>query len=310
MANRLLGFPAPGSQYLAESAIPALNAAILMAQQFGNDWYVNSAASSGGDGASPSSAKTTLAAALAIAQSGDRIFIAPGHTETIATAGGITVSQSGLTIVGLGVAGTRPTFTWSATGSTFLVSGASNIISNIRCTCSADEVASLFSITGARNTLNAVDYFETASMTPINFLTTTTGGVDLQLSNMRHYQATASGAANASWIILTGADRFRMLDCVFFITLPNGATSSILNSTGTASVNIQVSRCVLTQLGGTTQDNIISLMAGCTGQLTEVYCSGDVGTLAASIDLASAFANQVYSGTTVNKNGILDPVVA
>lgn len=295
---------------LNSSDIPALQNGILLAQQFGNDWYVNSAASAGGNGASPEGAFQTLAAALAKALSGDRIYLAAGHAETIASAGGITVSQSGLIIIGLGNGGTRPTFTWSATGSTFLISGDSNVISNIRCTCSADEVVKLFSVTGAKNTLDAVDYFETASMTPIQFLLTTAAADDLTIQNCRHYQSTASAAANTFWLEFVGADRLRVLNSQFFITLPNGATSSIIGGSGTASLNIELGWLVLVQLGGTTQDNIISLLANTTGMVHDIRASGDVGTLAASIDLASCFAVECYSGTTVNKNGILDPVVA
>ena len=74
------------SPQTSQDQIPALQAGILKAQQFGKDWYVNSASlatSNSGDGSTPDSAKTTLAAALALTSSGDRIFIAAGHAETI-----------------------------------------------------------------------------------------------------------------------------------------------------------------------------------------------------------------------------------
>ena len=310
MANLLPYGHRARAAYLSTDQIPALQAGMLQVQQYGNDWFVNSAASAGGNGASPEGALTTVAAATALALSGDRVHIAPGHAETISAAGGITFSKAGVQYFGYGNGSTRPTFTFSATASTMLFTAADVLLSNVRMTCSIDEVVSLILVSAARVSLVGVDYFETASMTPINWLTTTAGGTDLTIAGCRHYQATASGAANGSWIMLTGADRVRILDCTFYITLPNGASSSIIDSVTTASLNVDISRCKLTQLGGTTQDNIIDLMTGCTGHVSETVCAGDVGTLAASIDLASAFASLVYSGTTVNKNGILDPVVA
>ena len=69
MAESLLSYGHRGSaQYLGQNQIPALEAGILKAQQFGKDWYVNSsslATSNSGDGQTPASAKTTLAAAVA-----------------------------------------------------------------------------------------------------------------------------------------------------------------------------------------------------------------------------------------------------
>ena len=72
----------------------------------------------GGNGASPSGAYQTLGAALAVALVGDTILIAAGHTETVSSAAYIAWSQSGITVIGLGVGSARPTFTWSTTAST------------------------------------------------------------------------------------------------------------------------------------------------------------------------------------------------
>ncbi len=295
---------------LSLQTLPEIELGMVRARQRGSTWYVNSNATAGGTGDTWGGAFTTLQAAIDRALVDDRIYLAPTHAENVATAGAITVNKAGLTIIGMGNGRRRPVFTWTGTAGSIIVSAADVVISNINCTSGIDEVVSLWLISGARVTLDAVDYFETAALTPIQFLLTTTAADDLELRNLRHYQGTTSGAANADWIEIIGADRFRLLDSSFFITLPNGATSSILLGSGTASLNIEVSRCVFTQLGGTTQDNVISLVASTTGQLTDVYCFGDVGTLAASIDLASCGANQVYMGATVNKNGILDPVVA
>jgi len=311
MSNNLIPYGhRQRAPYLSQDQIPALQAGSLLTQQYGNDWFVDSNAEAGGNGATPAGAVQTVAAAQSLALSGDRVHIAAGHAETIATAGGLTFSKAGVQYFGYGIGSTRPTFTLSAASSSILFTGANVLLSNVRMTCSADEVTSCVGIQAANVTLFAVDYFETAAMTPINWLTTTAAGTDLTIAGCRHYQGTASAAANGSWIMLTGADRVRILDSTFYITLPNGASSSIIDSVTTASLNVDISRCKLTQLGGTTQDNIIDLMSGCTGHVSDTYCAGDVGTLAASIDLASGYATQVYSGTTVNKNGILDPVVA
>lgn len=290
--------------YLDQSDIPALNAGILKAQQFGNDWFVNSAADAGGNGATPEGAVQTLSAAAALAQSGDRIFLAPGHAETISAAGGITLSQSGLTIIGLGVGATRPTFTWSATASTFAVSGANNIISNIRCTCSIDEVVSLWNVTGAGNTLDRVDYFETASMTPIQFLTASAAATDFMLTNCRHNQMTAS-ASNSQWIEFIGARSYIVSNSIS-LTQTNNSASKVL-SNGTAAADIHVWNNRIFQVGAAAL--AISLHASSTGDAFDNRVVS-TGTLAGKIALGGAMGDENYVATTANKNGILDPVVA
>lgn len=289
---------------LTTDDIPALSAGILLAQQFGSDWYVNSAASSGGNGASPSGAFTTLAAALAVAQVGDRVYLAPGHAETISAAGGITWSQSGITVIGLGTGSSRPTFTWSATASTFIISGNNNVLSNIRCTCSIDEVVSLISVTGTRNLLDAVDYFETAAMTPIQFLTASSAAVDFTFQNAKHVQATAS-ASNSQWIEFQGARtciQFNWID----LTQTSNAASKVL-SNGAAAVGLLVRGNVISQISGS--GIAISLHASSAGQACDNRVTS-TGTLAGKIALGGCMGNENYCATTANKNGILDPVVA
>lgn len=94
----------------------------------GNIWFVDSGASSGGNGLSPEGAFQTLAAAIsaATANNGDVIFLMEGHAETLATAAVIDNSKAGLTMIGLGNGGNRPTFTFTAAAATFAV-GASNL---------------------------------------------------------------------------------------------------------------------------------------------------------------------------------------
>jgi hypothetical protein len=289
---------------LSSDSIPALLAGVLLAQQYGNDWFVNSAAASGGNGAAPGDAKTTLAAALALAQSGDRIFIAPGHTENITGAASLTISQSGLTIIGLGVGSKRPTFTWTATAATLLVSGADNIISNIRCTCSIDEVVKLWDVTGARVTLDSVDYFETAAMTPIQFLAASAAAVDFTLQGCRHVQTTAS-ASNSQWVEFIGA-RSRILGNTIILAQTSNAASKVL-SNGTAAVSLEVAGNRIHQTGASAL--AISLHASSDGIAADNrVCS--TGTLAGKIALGGCMGLENYCATTANKNGILDPVVA
>lgn len=292
--------------YLTDADIPALNAGILLAQQFGKDWYVNSGAASGGNGASPDGAFTTLAAALAVAASGDRVYVAPGHAETLSSASAVTWSQSGITVIGLGVGASRPTFTWSTTDATFVMSGANNVLSNVRCVVSTDEVVSLFTVSGARNVLDRVDFIETTSKQALSFGTVT--GADNTIQNCRHVQATAAASAQ-SWIVLTGADRFQLLGNTFLLTLADQATSAVARVVTTACLNVVFANNLIKLTGYTA--NLVSAFISLnttTGLVSSNYIGADVAANTTINDMPGCYSFQNLCTNAVDKSGILDPV--
>lgn len=293
------------SPYLDQTEIPALQVGIMAAQQFGKDWYVNSAAAAGGNGASPAGAVTTLVAALALAISGDRIFIAPGHTENIAAAGGITWATSGITVVGLGVAATRPTFTWTVVGATFVISGANNLLSNIRCLTSVDEMVSAFSITGNGNILDRVDVVETPAMQFIQFAAVT--GTDCIIQNCAHHQATAAAAAQL-WITVTNATRFKLLNNQFFLALQDGATCCVFRGVTSTNILIKGNDVKMTGFAANLLSAFLALNTT-TGVTAYNNIGADVAAVTTINDLPGCRHFQTLATLLVDKSGILDPVV-
>ena len=160
--------------YLSQDAIPDLMAGVLLAQQFGKDWYVNSAASSGGDGRTPDSAVTTLQSAVDKAAANDRIWVAPGHAETV-TATSIALNKAGVTIVCLGNGTRKPTFTFSTAAATITVSASDVTWLGGYFLGNFLDVASAF-------TIGAADYFRLEggefedSTATLNFLSIVTTG--------------------------------------------------------------------------------------------------------------------------------------
>jgi hypothetical protein len=100
----------------------------------GNILFVDSNVSSEGNGLSPESAFSTLneAIAAASANNGDIIYVMEGHAETIDSAADVDISKAGLTIIGLGRGGDRPTFTFSTSADgTFAIGASSTYIENL-----------------------------------------------------------------------------------------------------------------------------------------------------------------------------------
>ena len=88
-------------------------------------WVDSGLAGNNPTGLSPTRPLATINAALALTSANrcDIIFCMPGHTETIAAAGGVFASTNGVRIIGLGIGSLRPTLNFStASTATFSVS--------------------------------------------------------------------------------------------------------------------------------------------------------------------------------------------
>lgn len=128
-----------------------------------NIFYVdssNSAASSSNDGLTRAKPFSTLAQALAKCTDsrGDVVILLPGHSETLAsTTAGVTISQSGVSILGVGNARNRPLLTCAGADIVgALLSGSNNVIKNVRMVGSASQTTAssvILSVTGTDNTI-------------------------------------------------------------------------------------------------------------------------------------------------------------
>lgn len=111
-----------------------------------------------------------LASAACVAARGDVIMVIPGHTETISSATAITLSISGVTIIGLGLGGLRPKITLdTATTATINVTAANITIKNVIFIANFANIASCFTLTTAKDfQVLGCDFIDTSSV--LNFL--------------------------------------------------------------------------------------------------------------------------------------------
>ena len=273
----------------------------------GAHYYVHSGTgAASNDGLSPDTPLATIQQAIdkCVASQGDKVWVMPGHAETISAAAGIDANEAGISIIGIGNGSNRPTVTFSAVASTFAVTAANVRLNNIRVTATA-ATTKLFHVTAAGCTIDKVDYVE-GSAIPLQFLLTSAASDQLTVQNCYHRAAT-TGASAQLWIELVGCDDARILDNVFHLVLQNGATCATINAS-TAVVNCQIGRNIILQTGGTTQVSAILLAASSTGFVHDNRVAAAVTTLAGIVALASAYGCENYTLNTANKSGILDPV--
>lgn len=127
----------------------------------GNIWFVDSGASSGGNGLSPEGAVTTIDAAinLATASNGDIIVVMEGHAESIVGAAGVAQDKAGLTIIGLGRGRNRPVVTFTtATAASWNISAASNHVENIAFVNAIASQTAMMNITAADVTIRNCEF--------------------------------------------------------------------------------------------------------------------------------------------------------
>lgn len=138
---------------ISSFGVPVIGAGSALPVTTGSYFFVDSnTGADGNSGRSSDEAKATLAAALDVctADKGDVIVLMPGHAETVA-ATDIALDVAGVSIVGLGTGLKRPTFTFSAAGSTFNVSAANMSVKNCHFIANADNVAAAFTTAAAKD---------------------------------------------------------------------------------------------------------------------------------------------------------------
>jgi hypothetical protein len=234
------------------SADPVVGNVYFVCKTATSNWIAGADVPSAGSYGNPF-ATIDYAIGKCTASQGDVIYVLPGHTETIAAAGGITCDVAGISIIGLGNGNLRPTVTWSETASSWLITAANVTIKNIRTTLGKDEVVSMFAVSAAGCTLDAIDFEEYgakgATGQAIQFLLTTADADNLTLQNCRHRQWTAA-AADQVWIELVGCTNTRILNNSFYITA-KAATGSYWLYGSTATIESEVVGNIVVWLGAT-----------------------------------------------------------
>lgn len=218
------------------------------------------------------------AASLCRAGKGDAIVVLPGHTESFAVADSVPNLVAGTLILGAGYGTNRPTFNWTAAGSTCLLNVANVTIANCQLnldsgTTTATVAAPItVSAAGCRLIGNSIRMGTDADSNVTIGITTTADADDFEMIGNFIYGATA--AETTTMIQFVGADRLKFIGNTVI-----GATSSVavgvIRFLTTASLDILMldNRVYCTKAASTAA---ITGMTGTTGIVDHLL----MGTLA------------------------------
>ena len=138
----------------------------------GRVWWLDSVTGADGNPGTHIRPFATLQRAInqARANKGDIIMVRAGHAETISTATALALATAGVSIIGNGINGQRPTFTLdTATTATIGIQAANISFTNCLFVANFAAIASLFTLTNAPGfTLLNCEFRDTTSV--LNFV--------------------------------------------------------------------------------------------------------------------------------------------
>lgn len=169
-----------------------------------------------------------------VASRGDVIILMPGHAETYATASAVTLDTIGVTTIGLGTGALRPTFTFSDTAATVVISAASVTVEGIIVKPSVDSVVSPIVVSGADCYLDIEHRDASAAVEAVRSILTTAGADRLNVK--LKYEGFIAGNACVNAVRLVGVDT-ATIDVDFY----GVASTSVVEFETTSCKNIQVS---------------------------------------------------------------------
>lgn len=138
------------------------------------------------------------------ANNGDVILVAPGHTETIGSAGALALDVAGITIIGLGNGSDAPTFTFNTVAGADVDVDAANItIYNLRFINTVDGCTGPFDVNAAYFSVLECEFEDDGADNTIDWFVLDANAHDFLCKNCIHKGTDTAG--NDSFISVTGA---------------------------------------------------------------------------------------------------------
>jgi hypothetical protein len=224
-------------------------------------------------------ASLNFAASQCTAGEGDIIILMPGHAETISSSTALSLSTSGVAIVGLGTGNLRPTFTLNTANTTTIGIGSSNItIKNVLVVADYLAIAAAFTLTTAKDfTLENVEFRDTSAI--LNFIdvvklsTSSNANDGLTISNCIFNGQATSGAVKL--VDALGTHDRITIDSNYYSSLTTNAGAVIPIAAGKILTNLRVTN---------NHFNLVNATGTATGYLITTNGSTNSGWIDGNVD--------------------------
>jgi hypothetical protein len=265
----------------------------------GNVFFVDSGHTSASDGNlmdAPDAPGATIDAAMAkcTANNGDIIFVMPGHAEDIA-ATDITMDVAGVWVRGLGWGASRPTLTFTATGSTIAMSADSTRISNLRLVPGIAAVVAAVTMTGDDLIVENCETVVHATSEFVSLISAgvTTAGSDRSIIR-NNKLASLHTAGATSGILLTGCDDLVIVGNVVTGHFGEHALDNTTAGTADEILRAYIADNTFRNDSSTGGDLAVELDDAATGMFAGNMLSGGLATTAANFNIGNMASLESY----------------
>ncbi len=143
---------------------------------------------------------------------GDSVYCGPGHTETFATAGAVTLDVAGVKTTMLGEGSKVPTFTFATLTPTDIeIDAADNTIKGGRFIGDIDSLIAPFDVDAAYFTMDGCELIDNGTDNTITWVQTDANADNMTLRKIINKGTDTAG--NESFVSLVGCDRARIIGC-------------------------------------------------------------------------------------------------
>lgn len=241
------------------------------------------------DGVIRYAATIDAAIGYATAARGDLILVAPGHTETVTAASGITLDVSGVSVIGLGNGNNRPVITFgTSTGASFDVTADNCKVKNIVGLAGIDGLTKAFNVTGDNCELDIE--WQDASTTVEAATAVRLDTANNSILNLK-YLGFTGGNATTSAVKLDDCDNVRINIDAYGVV-----STAWVDMVDVASTNVRVDGTMYTQgISNFTRD-VVDTITGSTWSATIFdasfggWVSGGSASALASDDVSAVAA--------------------
>jgi hypothetical protein len=179
-----------------------------------------------------------------VANRGDIIYVAPGHTETISAAAGIALDVAGVSIIGLGWGTLKPTITHgTVVGADFNISAANVLVKNLRFVSAINDLTNFLDIDVGNVIVEDCDFVTASALEAITFIDIATTFDDFVFRRCRFFQPTdpagVDGGAGTGCIFMVDSENIFVEDCEFY----GNFETAIFHNRTTACKNLWVKDC-------------------------------------------------------------------
>lgn len=228
---------------------------------------------------------------LCTANSGDTIYVLPGHTEAV-TVSSIAFDIAGVTIIGLGSGSLKPTLTFGATDSRINVTAANGKFKNLRLTAGIGDVVTAFlHATAAQNTVyEDIEFYATSTFNFVNCYTLGAANISDGCKWERNYLRTADTGQLALCITAAAHNDLKFYDNY----VVHAAAAAGLLTAGAADLlglDVRKNFVQTGQTDGTVGVLVITTSTASSGCIVD----NDMKTADASANVAIPIASKVYA---------------